>query len=147
MIQSRPKISTLFSIGIFLLISYAVFIYVFLEILQSNTYNTWSFILMFTSGPIAIVVTLKTFLGIKLIKISKERFTFKYPFQFSRKKFVGKEIVSWELNKIKTYGGTYYEELIWHIKTGKKYAISKQEHTEFKKILNYMNKKFKKIKK
>jgi len=146
MIQSRPKVSTLFSIGVFLIIAYAVFIYAFLNISQNDSYNTWSLILTYTSGPIAIAITLKTFWGIKLIEISKEKFTIKYPFRFSVKKFTGKEIESWELDKIKTYGGAY-EELIWYTKSGKKYSISKQEHTEYDKALNYMNKKFKRLKK
>ena len=146
MIQSKPKVSTLFSIGAFLVIAYSVFIYASLNILQSDTYSTWSLILIFTSGPIAIAVTLKTFWGVQLIEISKEKFTIKYPFRFSEKKFTGKEIDVWQIEQIKTFGGLY-EELIWHTKSGKKYSISKQEHTEFDKALNYMNKKFKKLKK
>ncbi len=146
MIQSKPKVSTLFSIGVFLSIAYAVFIYAFLRIVESETYETWLLVLILTSGPIAVAVTLKTFWGIKTIEISKEKFTFKYPFRFTQKIFTGKDIASWKHDKTKTYGGEY-EELIWTTNEGKEYSISKQEHTEYDKTLNYMNKKFKRLKK
>jgi hypothetical protein len=143
MIQSRPKVSTLFSIGVFLLIAYTVFFYSMYSI--STDYETWKLVLIFTSGPIAIAVSLKTLWGLKQIDITKERFSIKYPFRFSTYQFIGKDIESWELDKIKTYGGEY-EELIWHTKAGKKYSISKQEHTDYDKTLNYMLKKFKRLK-
>lgn len=144
MIQARPKISTLFSISIFLIIAYAVFFYTLLG--QNGSYGIWSLIIIFSSGPIAIAVTLKTFWGVKLINITKEKFTIKYPFRFSERVFSGKDLDSWKLDKIKTYGGEY-EELIWITKSGKKYSISKQEHTEYDKALNYTIKKFKRLKK
>lgn len=144
MIQSKPKVSTLFSIGVFLIIAYSVFIYAFLEIIERGTYETWLLVLIFTSGPIAVAVTLKTFWGIKFIEISKEKFAIKYPFRFTEKKFIGKDIASWKYDKTKTYGGEY-EELTWNTKDGKQYTISKQEHTEYDKTLNYMIKKYKRL--
>lgn len=145
MIQVKPKVSTLFSIGVFLIISFGIFFYTIYSGSNSLAYSVIQLILVFTTGPIAVAVTLKTLWGLKLLEISKEKFIIKYPFRFTTYKFIGKDIEYWKLEKIKTYGGEY-EELIWQLKNGKKYAMSKQEHTAYDKALNYMLKKFKKLK-
>lgn len=144
MVNSKPKVSTLFSVGIFLVIAYGVFIYSLINYLNSEIPSTMTLILIIATGPIAIVITLKTLLGVKFIEINKEKFSVNYPFRFKKIKFSGKEIVSWKIDQIKTLGGLY-EELIWKLKSGKQYSMSKQEHTEFDKARSYMAKKFKKL--
>lgn len=144
MVNSKPKVSTLFSVGIFLAIAFGVFIYSLINFLNSEIPSTLTLILIIATGPIAMVITLKTLLGVKFIEINKEKFSVNYPFRFKKIKFSGKEIASWKIDQIKTLGGLY-EELIWKLKSGKQYSISKQEHTEFDKARNYMTKKFKKL--
>lgn len=144
MVNSKPKVSTLFSVGIFLAIAFGVFIYSLVNFLSSAIPSTMTLILIIATGPIALVITLKTLLGVKFIEINKEKFSVNYPFRFKKIKFSGKDIASWKIDQIKTLGGLY-EELIWKLKSGKQYSMSKQEHTEFDKARNYMTKKFKKL--
>ncbi|MFT7034347.1 MAG: hypothetical protein ACJA2S_002861 [Cyclobacteriaceae bacterium] len=144
MVNSKPKVSTLFSVGIFLAIAYGVFIYSLINYLNSEIPSTITLVLIVATGPIAMVITLKTLLGVKFIEINKEKFSVNYPFRFKKIKFSGKEIASWKIDQIKTLGGLY-EELIWKLKSGKQYSMSKQEHTEFDKARSYMIKKFKKL--
>ncbi|MFY0654466.1 MAG: hypothetical protein JXQ96_20685 [Cyclobacteriaceae bacterium] len=144
MLVSKPKVSTLFSVGIFLILAYGAFLYALFSFLESEEGNTVSIILILTTGPIALTVTLKTLIGIKIMSIAKEKFSLNYPFRFKKVKFTGKELESWNIDKIKTFGGVY-EELVWQTKDGKKYSISRQEHSEFDKVKKYMTKKFKKL--
>lgn len=146
MINAKPKPNTLVSIGIFLVIAYGVAIYTFIGMLDASDIGMMSYLLFYTSGPIAVVVTLKTAWGYKTVKISKERFNVKYPFRFKEVKFSGKELERWKVSSIKTLGGVYDEmELI--TKTGVKISLSRQEHSDYDKAYNYMIKKFKRIKK
>ncbi len=144
MVKSKPKISTLFSIGVFLAIAYGVFGYSLVTYINTDSPSIVTMILIVATGPIALVVTLKTLLGIKHMEIAKEKFRIRYPFRFKQFSFTGKELEYWKVDKVKTYGGVY-EELIWKTKSGQKMSISKQEHTDYDKALKYMSSKFKKL--
>ncbi|UXX77813.1 hypothetical protein N7E81_10565 [Reichenbachiella carrageenanivorans] len=145
MIVSKPKIGTLFSVGLFITIAFAAFIYGLTQI-QSATDRSWWYLLVYTSGPIGFVVLVKILFSIKTVKVSKEKFEVKFPFKLSRYAFGGKEIDHWFHTSIKTYGGLY-EELTIKLTSGKQLALSKQENTEYDKMLNYMKKKFKRLQK
>ncbi|WP_422360156.1 hypothetical protein [Reichenbachiella sp.] len=145
MIVSKPKIGTLFSVGLFIFIAFGIFIYGIVQI-QSATDRLWWYILIYTSGPIGLLVLLKILFSLKTIKISKEKFEAKFPFKFKKISFSGKDIDHWFHTSIKTYGGLY-EELTINLSSGKQLVLSKQENTEYDKTLNYLKKKFKKLEK
>ncbi|MEO9967472.1 MAG: hypothetical protein ABJF11_16865 [Reichenbachiella sp.] len=145
MIISKPKIGTLFSVGVFIFLAFALFIYGLIQIREASD-RTWWYVLVYTSGPIGLLVLMKILFTLKTIKISKERFEVRFPFKFQKYDFSGKEIDHWFHTSIKTYGGLY-EELTIALQSGKKLAMSKQENTEYDKTLNYLKKKFKKLQK
>lgn len=143
MIISKPKLSTLFSVSIFIIIAFGIAIYSAINIISAENKTLW-YALTYTSGPIGLVVLIKILTGLKTLSVSKEKFNLNAPFKFSNMKFHGKEIEKWSYTSVKTYGGQY-EEVIWKLNSGKKFSISKQENTEFDKVLTYMRKKYKKI--
>ncbi|SMD32312.1 hypothetical protein SAMN04488029_0656 [Reichenbachiella faecimaris] len=145
MIVSKPKIGTLFSVGLFITLALGAFTYGLVHI-QSATDRTWWYVLIYTSGPIGFVVLIKILFSLKTLKVSKEKFEVKFPFKLTKYSFGGKEIDHWFHTSIKTYGGLY-EELTIKLISGKQLAISKQENTEYDKTLKYLKKKFKKLEK
>ncbi|WP_420582938.1 hypothetical protein [Reichenbachiella sp.] len=145
MIVSKPKIGTLFSVGIFIFIAFGIFFYGVVQV-QSTSDKLWWYILIYTSGPIGLLVLMKILFSLKTIKISKEKFEARFPFKFKKISFNGKEIDHWFHTSIKTYGGMY-EELTIKLASGKQLILSKQENTEYDKTLNYLKKKFKKLEK
>ncbi|MCV9386719.1 hypothetical protein [Reichenbachiella ulvae] len=102
------------------------------------------YILVYTSGPIGLIVLIKILTGIKIVSIKKEKFEFNMPFRFKKTRFESRDIEKWSHTTIKTYGGQY-EEVIWKLKSGQQLGLSKQENTEFDKVLRYMKKKLKKL--
>lgn len=144
MIISKPKKSTLFSVTIFITIAFGAAIYGAINAIDAEI-KTWWYVLSYTSGPIGLIVLIKILTGLKTLSVSKEKFNLKIPFKFTNIKFNGKEIEKWSHTSVKTYGGQY-EEVIWRLNTGKEFSISKQENTEFDRILTYMLKKYKKVK-
>ena len=145
MIVVKPKFNTLFSISVFLIAAFGLFAYSLIQMMDGTGSTLW-LILVYSSGPIGFVVMVKVLLGWKVIKIGKDKFEIFFPFKFSRKTFNGKQIVGWQKNSIKTFGGKY-EELICQFDSGDSLTLSRQEHTEFDKTLKYLNKKYKKLKK
>ncbi|MFY0628495.1 MAG: hypothetical protein JXR07_19515 [Reichenbachiella sp.] len=143
MIVSKPKIGTLFSISIFISIAFGFFIYGLLNINQAESKVGWM-ILIYTSGPIGLVVLIKVLTGLRYIKVGKLKFEISFPFKFSKIRFESKDLQAWKHHVIKTYGGMY-EEITWQLKTGQKYSVSKQENSEYDKILKYMKSKFRKL--
>ncbi|WP_109831781.1 hypothetical protein [Reichenbachiella versicolor] len=144
MIVSKPNSSTLLSLSIFLAIAFGLFIYGMVSI-TSATDKFWWTVLIYSSGPIGVMVTIKVLTGIKTMRIGKAKFEVKYPFRIKNVKFEGSDIQSWKHESIKTYGGQY-DEITWILKSGKKVSLSKQENSDFDKTLKYMNSKFSKIK-
>lgn len=143
MIVSKPKVGTLFSVGIFVVLAFSLFGYGISQAIQTDDRTLWM-VLIYTSGPIGLVVLIKVLMGLKFFRIGKEKFEIKFPFKFSSVRFDGKELAGWKHNAIKTYGGLY-EEITWRLKSGKEYSLSKQENTEYDKALKYMRSKYKKI--
>jgi len=142
MIISKPKISTLFSVGIFVVIAFGLAIYGGVNAVSSDNKTLW-YALTYIAGSIGLIVLIKILTGLKTLSVSKEKFNLKIPFKFLNIKFLGKEIEKWSHSSIKTYGGQY-EEIILRLNSGKEYSISKQENTEFDRVLTYMRKKYKK---
>ena len=112
--------------------------------IRSQQHLFWWYFLCYTLGPIGLLVLAKILLGIKILKVRKEKFDVCLPFRLHKKTFGAKDLKSWTHTKIKTYGGVY-EQITLQLKSGKTYAFSKQENTACDKLLSYMKKKFSKI--
>jgi len=143
MIVSKPKISTLFSISIFLALAFGLFIYGLIQVHKSDSRVLWM-ILIYTSGPIAMVVLIKVLTGLRFVRAGKDKIEIFYPFKFSTVRFDGQDLQAWKHQSIKTYGGLY-EEITWQLKSGKHFSVSRQENSEYDKLLKYMKSKFKKF--
>jgi len=143
MIVSKPKVRTIASVGLFVLAAFSLSGYGVHQVQQTND-RFWWFVLIYTTGPIGMVVLIKILTGIQYLKIGKEKFEFFAPFKFKKITFTGKQLSQWTSEKIKTYGGLY-EEIVWRLANGKEFRISKQENTQFDEIHRYMKRKFKRI--
>jgi hypothetical protein len=98
------------------------------------------------SGALGFSILLKYLWNLKTISIGKEKFEISYPVRFKKVLLSGKQIVKWNEVKIKTWGGNY-AELTIQFADGKKLNLSQQEHTDYDKTINYLIKKYKKLKK
>ncbi len=146
MIVVRPKINTLFSIGIFLIIVFSLFGVMVNQYISYTQPPLYISLLMAGSGALGFSILLKYLWNLKTISIGKERFEIHYPVRFKNVTHSGKNMVKWSEVKIKTWGGNY-SELSVHFDDGKKINLSQQEHTDYDKTINYLIKKYKKLKK
>ncbi|MEO1051169.1 MAG: hypothetical protein AAFX87_11110 [Bacteroidota bacterium] len=140
-IVSKPKFNTLFSLGFFLAAAYTFFfislIYILNNPLKFEWYHVAGTVIL---GPIALGVTVRTLVGYKIVTISKEKVKINYKFRFSKKQLNLKDLELWKETTIKTLSAPY-KELEMKFNNGKKLKLSMQEHTDYKKVVNYLNKK------
>lgn len=146
MIVVKPKINTLFSIGVFLIIVFSLFIVMVNQYLSYTRPPLYITLIMAGSGALGFSILLKYLWNLKTIAIGKEKFEINYPIRFKKVLFSGKDIVKWNEVKIKTWGGNY-AELTIQFADGKKLNLSQQEHTDYDKTINYLIKKYKKLRK
>ncbi len=107
MIHSKPKPNTLFAVGIFLLLVFAVDIWFLLTLINNpENYFIWKLLLIPTLLVIALIVGSKTYFSSVKIFLGKDRLTYRYPLQ-SGKTVKIPEITSWKEEIIKRKTSTF----------------------------------------
>lgn len=140
MIVAKPKIGTLFSLGLFIFISLAIAIYTAYYMLNANTIAWYQYAVVIILFPLALGLAAKVILGYKIIEIGKEKLDITFPTRFKKETYRIKDIDYWKETKVKTATGTYKEVEI-QFENKKKLALSYQEHTDYPKVIQYLKKK------
>ena len=142
MIVSKPKISTLLSLGIFLALVFFVILYNYKSYYESEFNSVLNLVLIIILFPIGVGICLKILGGYKILTVGKDKFRLRFPLRFWAFEFRIRELEHWKETRVKTFNNTYNELEIVST-SGRKIKISKQEHTEYDKVLSYLNKKCK----
>lgn len=140
MIVSKPKSSTLISIGLFLLLNTALIIATINSIVESEDIFWYHYVFLTILVPIALGVLIKTAFNYKITIIAKNKIQVKKPLALSERSYQIRDIKSWEELKIKTASGIYLQLEI-SFENGDKLSLGKQEHTEYEKIKKYLSQK------
>ena len=112
MILIKPKISTLFSLGVFVTICLATAGYGGYRVL-SGSHEWYFYAMLIVPGPLGAGILFRQIFGYKLIQVAKARIHVKYPFRFSSYSQTLKDIRLWKETKIKTSSGFYREAEIF----------------------------------
>ena len=140
MITSKPKRSTLASLFLFLAIVFFVILYNYKIYHESGFTSNLNLIIIAFLFPIGVGICLKILGGYKVIFVGKEKFKVLFPLRFWGYEFKVKEVDYWKENKVKTFNSTFVELEIAS-QHGRKIKLSRQEHSEYDKILSYLNRK------
>lgn len=139
-IVTKPKVATLFSMGIFITASLSIAIFCIYLMMNSGRLVWYQFLAAIILGPVALGLLAKVILGYKIVSIGKERIEIKHPTRFSSKTYSLKEIDTWKETEVKTATGVYQElEVLFNNK--KKLNLSYQEHTDYPAVIKYLKKK------
>lgn len=141
MIISKPKVSTLFSLSIFLILAYGLSVYLLLRVLGSSNPSFWITIGMGVSVGVALAVTFKVITGYKELHVSKNRIDVYAIFSLFKRRYYFKELLSWEETVIKTATG-YFKELTLKFKAGRKVKLTLQENSNYEKVKAFMHRNF-----
>jgi hypothetical protein len=140
MILVKPKIGTLFSIGLFILACLAGGIYGLMEIRQDVHAAWYNYALAIVLLPIGIGLLIKILWGYQYVSFGKQRIKVQYPVRMHSSQYPLNTITDWYEDSVKTASGTY-REIIIRFSNGKKIRISMQEHMRYLEALKYMQKK------
>ncbi len=136
---SKPKGSTLVSLGIFLVIAYGLGVWSAVSIPKTGEVNMFKFVLTVFLFFVAVVVTSRILWTYRSLRLSKHQWQVHYLLR-PDVKFKTEDIEWWQITNIKTRGGLY-QELQVRTDTNDGIKISPQEHTGFDPIFDYLKKK------
>ena len=137
MIVSKPKFSTLFSLGVFLILAYGLAIW---SIIGWPANAAWyRYLIAVILWIIAILVTVKVLGGYRTVKLRKDTWQISYLLFRKSRTLKTSDIDWWRLNEVDTKGGNYKELHLFGL--GIHIKVSPQEHTSFPQILSYVQKK------
>jgi len=137
MTVSKPKFSTLFSLGVFLLLAFALAVW---SVVNWPADAVWyRYLISVFLWLVALLVSWKVLGGYRTIKLNKEKWRIDYLLFRKSRTFKTAEIEWWRLSEIDTKGGKYQELHLFAIGTHIK--VSPQEHTSFPQILSHLQRK------
>ncbi len=142
MIRSQPKSSSMLAIGLFLLGTLAVAIWLLVALLQNPGTFFWAkLILAPTLLVIAIIVTVKSYTSAVIITIGNNRLTYR--------RYLGPEhtykitkITNWQEEVVKRKNSEY-RRLSIQLVDRSKVQLSNLENSNYEKVVNYLKKKVK----
>ena len=141
MIVSKPKKQTLFSIVIFLVLTFGVTAALLYYWWQSGGAAFWYMLLATVSGSIGLAVLVRYFAAYKVLRIGKEKLELQFPFLFQHKRYGLKDLKGWREEHIKTRQGAYRELQIFFEGRKRYVRLSLQENTEYERVVGYLRKK------
>lgn len=140
MIVVKPKVSTLFSLGIFVAACLSISGYTLGIVLSSNNPEWYHFATTAFLLPLGFGLLLRMIFKYKVVSIGKESIIINFPTRFNVKNYPLKEVQLWKETSIKTAGGKYMEvEIVFN--DSKKVNLSMQEHSNYSDVIKYLNKK------
>lgn len=140
MIVVKPKVSTLFSLGIFVAACLSISGYTLSIVLTSTNPEWYHFATTAFLGSLGLGLLFRMVFKYKVVSIGKESINIKFPTRFKLKSYPLKEVKMWNETAIKTAGGKYMEVEILFTDM-KKLSLSMQEHTNYANLIKYMKKK------
>lgn len=140
MIISKPRNSTLTSLGLFLLLIFGLAGATFISMKNSEVVYWYHYLFLIILLPAGIGLLIKIIISYKIISIGKGKIHVKYPARFSQKTHSINNIKQWQEVKIKTVSDIYKQlEIIFN--DNNKLTLSKQEHTLYDQVLSYLHQK------
>jgi len=138
MIVSRPKVRALFSIGVFLIISFSLGL-VNLRYIIAGDYKWYNLLIVLLFLPLALVILIRQLASFKIITIDNGTFKVTHPFIIRGYSFKISQIISWNETIINTKNGEFKELFI--LSTSYKLKLTIQENSNYAKVIAYLRKK------
>lgn len=140
MIVVKPKISTQFSLGVFIAASLSLGGYAGNIVFINKNPDWYHYMLLIIFAPIGLGLLMRMIFKYKIIQIGKGSINIKLPTRFINVSYDLNDIKHWRETAIKTAGGKYKElEILFDDQ--KRLHLSMQEHSDYNKVVTYLKKK------
>ncbi len=141
MIISKPKLSTLFSLGAFLVLAYGLATYLFIQVARGMA-TSWMVIGLGVSAGVAVAVTIKTITGYQQLFVSKNKIEVMRIFGLGKRTRYFKDLTFWKETSVKTFSGQF-KELDICFQDNKHVKLTLQENSNYDKVHNFMLRSYK----
>lgn len=141
MIISKPQTSTVTSFVFFLLITVVVVAMNAIAIFRDQHAAWYNYAVVAVLVPMGILVFYKIFLRYKILKLGNNQIQIDYPMLRQSKAYPLEQIDQWMENKVKTGKNSEYRELQVRFMDGKKISVGHKEHTEYARMVQYLDQK------
>jgi len=139
-IVSRPSSQTLISFTLFLLITCIVLTLNVVTIIQDR-YAWYNLAIIGILVPIGVFVLYRIFIRYKVIRAGNNRLEITYPVFRKTHGFHLRQITSWRESIVKTGKKAVYKELEIVCDNRLRITIGQKEHTEYDKLVHYLQRK------
>lgn len=144
MIVVKPKVGTLFSLGIFIALCLSASGYALGVWYGGAPLQWYHYVLLIVFLPIGLGLLFRLLLGYRVVKVGKEKIDVNFPSRFKSTTYKLKDIKNWKETQVKTVSGVF-RELEIHFEDGRKITSSFQEHANYDKLKKYLSKKCAKL--
>ncbi len=138
MVVAKPKTSTLFSLGLFLIIMFSAGGFNLYLVYSTGTMEWYNILIVLVTLPIAFGVLVKTMINHKTIYLGGKKVVVS-PLIGRKKTYALKDLEYWKETKIKTLAAVY-KELEMKFGHQKKVTLGLQEHTDYAGAVKYLKK-------
>ena len=122
------------------MLAYAIAILNFNVLIRNPEAPWYNYALFLVPGPLAVGLTFRMLLNYKILYFGKNQIQIRYPVRLSDQRYMLKDLTSWKEEKVKTMGN-HYKELALRFSNGKSAKLSLQEHTDYHKVVKYLERK------
>ena len=140
MIIAKPKMGTLFSLGVFITICLGTCGYLLFRYLNEGQFAMLQYVIMLVTGSLGLGLLARIILGYRIVSIGKSKIEVRYPTRFKTLNYKLQNILHCRERKVKTASGTF-KELEVQFDDKKKLMLSYQEHTDYPKVISYLRQK------
>ncbi|MBS1506269.1 MAG: hypothetical protein JSS79_06465 [Bacteroidetes bacterium] len=140
-IISRPQTSTVTSFVFFLVITIIVSAMNIMVVLQAPRAEWYNYAIIIVLIPIGLVVLYKIFIRYKVLRLGNNQIQISYPVLRQTRHYPLDQISGWVENSVKTGKNSVYKELQIRFADGAKLDIGHKEHTEYARMVQYLQQK------
>jgi len=139
MIVATPKFNTFFALGVFLVLTYGVTVYMLYDWWHSAGTTFWFQLLLLLVIGIAITVTVKFATNYKVVMVDKNRVDVVRMRGLIRRRLYFKDLLEWNEEVVRTSNGVF-KQLTAKFINNKRLKLANQEHNQYEKVLTHFRK-------
>jgi hypothetical protein len=141
LIVSKPQTNTIVSFSFFLTITVVVLVMNVLALVKAPSPAWYNYLMVVLLAPIGLFVFYKIFVRYKIIRLGKNRLEVSYPMLRKHSVYPLQEIVAWKENVVKTGKSSVFRQLEIFLPDNQRISFGDKEHTEYGKVVQYLNQK------
>ncbi|MFZ1806319.1 MAG: hypothetical protein WAU36_03800 [Cyclobacteriaceae bacterium] len=141
MTVSKPLNGTLFSFGLFIVISFVLVGMSLIEFISDQEPAWYTYLVLIILTPLSLFLTYRIFINYKVIELGKEKIVVKYPVKTTKKHYPLDRVTYWRESIVKTGKNSTFKELKIVFDDQFKLNLGLREYSNYSKVQSYLTKK------